>query len=184
MGTEILVQTGDVFGLGDHQSTRLCVKWLDSFIKKHQPSTLLDYGSGTGVLSILASIRGVPSVLGVEIDPLGVQQAKENAAINLQSGSCRFVLPEDEDTTAQYDVVVANILPHILIGLVSTLSSRTRQGQMIALSGIRKSEEDAVLESFSPYFDISVVDSDIGFVLLVGVKKSQLVRNNIRLKSE
>ena len=74
-----LLNPGMAFGTGTHATTQLCVEWLDDLLTASTVTTVLDVGCGTGILSMVASGLGVPTVIGIDNDPLSPPIAAENA---------------------------------------------------------------------------------------------------------
>lgn len=122
---------GLAFGTGSHPTTRLCLKWLDTQLKNGE--SVLDYGCGSGILTIAALKLGAGSAVGVDIDEQAVRAGRDNAEQN--NVDAQFFLP-DSLPQGQFDVVVANILANPLRMLGEILAARTKQGGRIVLSGL------------------------------------------------
>lgn len=146
IGVEI--EPGMAFGTGTHETTRLCLAALDDTLR-HPLGTVLDVGTGSGILAIAAARLGAVSVTGVDNDPLARRIARENAALNDVAERCAF--PDDgiETLSGVWDIVLANILPHVLIDLRDPLIARVRSGGSLILSGILVSEVQRVQEAFA-----------------------------------
>jgi ribosomal protein L11 methyltransferase len=135
------------FGTGTHETTRLCLQILDEAIGEQPPTSVLDVGCGSGILSIAAVGLGVEQVVGVDVDETAVEIARENLKCNSKSGSAHFSttpLPR----LGTFEVVVANILAHILEELADDLQDRVAQGGTLIASGITTDQADAFLERF------------------------------------
>ena len=130
--------------------------------------SVLDYGCGSGILSIAAVKLGAQRVVGTDIDPQALAASIENARVNAVAAS--FVAP-DRLGDETFDIVVANILTSALLALAPLLASRVRAGGRIALCGILAPQADAVIETYRRWFDISTWQSVEGWALLEGVRR-------------
>ncbi len=111
----LTIEPGAAFGTGSHDTTRLCLETLDEKIK--DGDTVLDLGSGSGILAIASLLLGAESAVGVDIDPLAVKTAKENGELNgFSEPTLSFVCGDlTEKVTGKYSVVVANIVADVII---------------------------------------------------------------------
>jgi len=139
----LTLHPGMAFGTGEHPTTQLCCSALRRLLAAesvHKDSTILDFGSGSGVLAFASLRFGAAKAVGVEIDPDALAVSLVNAKINRLD--CRFtaVLPEDE-SPQQYSIVVANILAGTIIELSELLGSRVAPGGTLLLSGIWGTEQ-------------------------------------------
>lgn len=161
----IELDPGTAFGTGTHETTKLCISAIKKFINKDR--VLLDAGSGSGILSIIARKLGAKRVLGIDIDPVATSTAMENAEINgldLNDGSLSFMtgnIIEDNGIRSgigreTYDIVVANILADVIIPLSAVIGENIKPGGIFISSGIIDSKEEAVKKALQ----------DNGFVIL------------------
>lgn len=157
---------GLAFGTGSHPTTRLCLKWLDTQIKGGE--SVLDYGCGSGILTIAALKLGAGSAVGVDIDEQAIRASNDNAAQN--NVQAHFYLP-DGLPQGQFDVVVANILANPLRMLGEMLAARTKQGGRIVLSGLLAEQSEELGEIYSQWFDIEPTETEEGWARLSGVKR-------------
>ena len=157
---------GLAFGTGSHPTTRLCLKWLDTQIKGGE--SVLDYGCGSGILTIAALKLGAGSAVGVDIDEQAIRASNDNAAQN--DVQAHFYLP-DGLPQGQFDVVVANILANPLRMLGEMLAARTKQGGRIVLSGLLAEQSAELGEIYSQWFDIEPAETEEGWARLSGVKR-------------
>ena len=162
----VRLDPGLAFGTGSHPSTRLALAWLARELQAG--ASLLDYGSGSGILAIAAAKLGAARVDGVDLDPQALATAAENARAN--GVALRVFLPEQLPPGA-YDVVVANILSQPLILLEPLLAARTRRGGRIALSGILDAQSAEVAVAYAGDFEMRVAASEEGWDLLEGVRR-------------
>jgi len=141
---------GLAFGTGTHQTTDLCLQYLD----KNPPidQTVIDYGSGTGVLAIAAVKLGAKSAVAVDNDPQAVLATIDNTKTNHTNEQITVLHSDEEGQLDKVDCLIANILANPLIGLCQHFSGLVKSGGKIALSGILQEQLDMVLEAYSEYF--------------------------------
>ena len=149
---------GMAFGTGTHPSTRLCMETLEKIffhegdyrdISTNGPSSVLDVGTGSGILAITAAKLGAVQVNAIDIDPQAVTVALENIVMN---GVDKQVTVSDnplEKITGRYDIVLANILAEELVKMAPELIKRMSPGGFLILSGILTEKEDIVVQGFS-----------------------------------
>jgi len=145
---------------------RLCLKWLDTQLKGGE--SVLDYGCGSGILTIAALKLGAGSAVGVDIDEQAIRASKDNAAQN--NVDAQFYLP-DGLPQGQFDIVVANILANPLRMLGEMLAARTKQGGRIVLSGLLDEQVEELSGIYRQWFDIEPAEIDEGWARLSGVKR-------------
>jgi ribosomal protein L11 methyltransferase len=161
----LVLDPGLAFGTGAHPSTRLCLQWLERSIAGGE--TVLDYGCGSGILTIAALKLGARRAVGVDIDPDAVGTARANARRNDVAGE---FLEGCAPLTFTADVVIANILANPLKVLAPMLASRCRHGGQIALSGILSDQASEVETCYSPWIAFAPPADAEGWVCLSGVK--------------
>lgn len=141
------IDPGAAFGTGTHATTSMCLEALEKLVTPDM--TVLDIGSGSGILSIAAVLLGAKDVVGVDIDPVAVKVAKENAALNGVSDKAKYILGNlDEEITDTYDIVVANIVADAIIALSDSAKRRMNKNGYFLCSGIidiRADEVEAAL---------------------------------------
>ncbi|HSP19136.1 MAG TPA: 50S ribosomal protein L11 methyltransferase [Myxococcaceae bacterium] len=133
------------FGTGDHPTTALCLGAVEAFCTAHPGSSVLDVGTGTGVLALMARKLGAARVVGVDNDPMSVTLAQENAALNGIAGVELSGAPLDA-VAGRFDLVVANILANTLVELAPALVRRT--AIRLVLAGVLIHQEDEVRQAF------------------------------------
>jgi ribosomal protein L11 methyltransferase len=141
----IELDPGMAFGTGLHPSTQLSMIAVEDELAPGD--RVLDVGIGSGILATGAALLGASAVDGVDIEPVAVRSARENAARNgvdaivrVEQGS----VGDDQPFSGEYDLVVANIIARVLIELSAPLSRAMRPGGTLILGGIIDSKEDAV----------------------------------------
>jgi len=135
-GIVIQMDPGLAFGTGTHETTRLCLEYLDGLDVTGW--SVLDYGCGSGVLGIGAVLKGAESVVAIDNDPQAVTTTQENAERN--EVSLEVSMPGSPLEPA--DLVFANILAGPLAELASQLLNATKAGGLLVLSGIMSSQKE------------------------------------------
>ena len=161
-GNTIIIQPGSGFGTGTHPTTRLCLKWLER--NNISSDSLLDFGSGSGVLAITARKLGASFVEGIEIDAKAIDNANHNAMLN--GVDIRFHKTEESLKDDSYDNVVANILSDTIINISPKLKKLTRK--RLALSGILIDQVERVIDTYSDWICLKVSEEIDDWVLLNG----------------
>jgi len=167
----VRIDPGVAFGTGTHPTTRLCVAWLDRHCTPG--SSVLDYGCGSGILSICAAMRGATTVVGVDIDPQALLAARSNAAANGVVAQYTDGDALAAQGSGQFDIVVANILANPIVLLAPTLARHVRPGGTLLLSGIlerQAADVVAAYEKADPGLHLAVEASDEGWVAIVGTR--------------
>lgn len=158
---------GLAFGTGTHPTTRLCLNWMDGHDFSGQ--TVVDYGCGSGVLGIVAAIKGAAGVTCVDNDPQALVASRENAVRNQVAENVRVLLPA-EFRPRPSNVVLANILAGPIIDLAPTLLASLQTGGWLVLSGILKEQAAGVVAAYRNHLhDVSITEDD-GWVRLHGQK--------------
>lgn len=149
----ILLDPGLAFGTGTHQTTALCLEWLEQADLKDK--TVIDYGCGSGILAIAALLLGAKSAICVDNDPQALVATLSNAEQNgISSEQLSACLPQQlnnilrEQASAAFDLVIANILAGPLVELAPELIKLANTNGEIVLSGILDLQADAVMEAY------------------------------------
>ena len=169
MAVNLMLDPGLAFGTGSHPTTALCLQWIAE--QDWQGKTVIDYGCGSGILAIGAMLMGAERVLGVDNDTQALTATKNNAHRNgIAAQAIPVFLPEDTPQEA-VDVMLANILAGPLIEMAAHLAELTKVRGLITLSGILEHQADAVVEAYSPWFDMHTVVSKDEWVRIDGIKR-------------
>ena len=161
-GNTIIIQPGSGFGTGTHPTTRLCLKWLER--NNISSDSLIDFGSGSGILAITAKKLGASFVEGIEIDAKAIDNANHNAMLN--GVDIHFHKTEESLKDDSYDNVVANILSDTIINISPKLKKLTRK--RLALSGILIDQVERVIDTYSDWICLKVSEEIDDWVLLNG----------------
>ena len=140
----IKLEPGCAFGTGTHQTTQLCMKALEKYMK--QGDRVADIGMGSGILSILAKKLGDSYVYGCDNDETVIEVAKENAAKN--NVEATFELGTADKVNDKFDFVVANILHFVLAEIMGDLKNIMKSGALMSLSGILDEKKQMVIEAY------------------------------------
>lgn len=140
----IKLEPGCAFGTGTHQTTQLCMKALEKYMKKG--AEVADIGMGSGILSILAKKLGASFVYGCDTDETVIDVAKANAVKN--SAECDFELGSADKINRKFDFVVANILHFVLAEIMPDLKNIMKIGALMSLSGILDEKKQMVIDAY------------------------------------
>lgn len=133
--TVISLDPGAAFGTGTHATTSLCMEILEENVT--DTTTVLDVGTGSGILSIAALLLGAKSAIGVDIDAQSVKVAGENARINGVSEKSEFIVGDlAEKIEGRYDIVCANIVADVVIRLFDNIADFMNDDGILIVSGI------------------------------------------------
>lgn len=133
----IEIDPGRAFGTGTHPTTSLCIKLMEENIK--EGNTVIDVGTGSGILMIAAEKLGAGKIVGTDIDPVAVEVAEENLLLNKVDMEKAKAYAGDLVTVVQnekFDVVVANILADVLLILLKDISRVVKKDGLVIFSGI------------------------------------------------
>ncbi|MEY8574502.1 50S ribosomal protein L11 methyltransferase [Oscillospiraceae bacterium 21-37] len=163
--TVLHLEPGLAFGTGTHETTRLCLELLEKYVS---PGTgFLDMGCGSGILSVAALLLGAESAVGVDIDPLAVKTAVENARVNgvgeRFTGICGNL---GEKVTGKFQVAAANIVADIVILLSQDAPRFLTLDSVYIVSGIIDTREQDVLDALSGRFTVLERREEKGWVAM------------------
>lgn len=151
----ITLDPGCAFGTGTHQTTQLCMKAIEKYLKKGDK--VADIGTGSGILSICAIKFGASSAYGCDIDDTVIDVCRENAKINGidvdypqgegNPAPVKFELNTADKITEKFDFVCANILHNVLAEIMGDLKNIMKDDAKMSLSGILDEKKPIVLEA-------------------------------------
>lgn len=165
---------GLAFGTGTHETTALCLEWLDATAL--DGCSVLDVGCGSGVLAIAALLLGAGDAQGTDIDDQALTASRDNATANGVMARLRLYRPQQLPADYRCDVLVANILAAPLIELAPELARRCRPGARMALSGILAGQADSVREAYHRWFDLTPTTRRGDWVRIDGVRRADDLR--------
>ncbi|MBE2227845.1 MAG: 50S ribosomal protein L11 methyltransferase [Ignavibacteria bacterium] len=140
------------FGTGHNETTQLILEQMSVFIDPAIDKYLLDFGSGTGILSIAAIKLGVENAVAIEIDEDSVQNAAEYFELNGVSGNIVMHQADIADITETgFDVVAANITSNVIIPNLTNIYNKLKPGGKLFVTGILKEETDALINELTKH---------------------------------
>lgn len=173
-GNEIVIDLdpGMAFGTGHHPTTKMCIKEIEKNIKSG--CSVLDIGTGSGILSIVAAKLGADSVLGIDIDQNAIISARKNIGNNALEDKIKLIHGSitDTDDSIKYDLVVANMYTKIIMDIAHPLLDKLMPNGKFILSGIMKDKSKDVQKLFETknvHLSHQHIEGD--WAVLVGTKK-------------
>ena len=148
------IDPGTAFGTGMHETTQLCIRQLKKYIT--EDTVLLDVGTGSGILAILALMFGAKRAVGTDLDICAIDATKENIVANgIDPDKFEVMIgniiseKEVQDKVGYecYDIVVANILADVLVPLTPVIVNQLKKGGVYITSGIIDDKEETVVEA-------------------------------------
>lgn len=150
----IHIDPGTAFGTGMHETTQLCMRQLKKYVT--EDTQMLDVGTGSGILSIVALKLGAEHAVGTDLDPCAISAAKENLETNdIPDGKMDVMIgniiddKEVQDAVGyeKYDIVAANILADVLVPLTPVIVHQMKKGGIYITSGIIDEKETVVVDA-------------------------------------
>ena len=163
----IVIEPKMAFGTGDHPTTSLCLAAVDEFMAAHPGASVLDVGTGTGVLAIAAKKLGAGTVVGTDNDPVCVELARENCTDNATPD---LDISERELTqvAGTFDLVLANILANTLIELAPLIVAKAKD--RLVLAGVLAHQR----------LDVEAAFRKLGCTVLAGAQQGEWVRIDLK----
>ena len=141
---KLILDPGLAFGTGGHETTNLCLEVLDERVKGGE--RVLDIGTGSGILAIAALKLGAAVAEGVDIDPVAVHTAGENAALNGVADKLTVLVGDLSDkASGRYDIITANIVANAIMALAPAVPGLMADDAVFIASGIIDSRKDEVI---------------------------------------
>ncbi len=138
------------FGTGEHPTTKIMINFLEKYIKKNE--TVLDVGSGTGILSIAAILLGAEKAIAFDVSEWAYMNGKENVKLNnLESRIDVRQAEINEIPEKDFDIILANINTHIILSAKELLVEKLISGGYLFLSGLLYADEDKLIQSFTNF---------------------------------
>ena len=135
----IRIVYGSAFGTGLHATTALCLEMIEDLVDAAHPGSMLDVGTGSGILALAALRRGVAQAVGLDIDSAALQVAAANARLNALSSRLTLVCGGVSALRGWWPLVAANIRAAELMEMAATLVQRVASGGFLVLSGVSES---------------------------------------------
>lgn len=164
----LYLDPGMAFGTGTHTTTSLCLRWLERLVRPGD--RVLDVGTGSGILAIASARLGAGEVVALDIDPVAVGVARENAAknevaIDVRAGSLDRLEPEEAD------LVIANIIASVIIDMLPEIAARMKKGGRLLASGIITEKKQEVLAALTETWLLPAeVREEGGWVAILATK--------------
>jgi len=149
-GKKVLIEPGNAFGTGNHETTCLCIELMQEIDVKDK--TVFDVGCGSGILGIVAAKLGAKYCELSDIDQDAVKSTKDNIELNCVEGQCKAMCSDlKTDCNEKSDVLIANITADILIRLEKSIYSNVKSGGNLIISGIINERANDVLDAYKKY---------------------------------
>ena len=145
----VLLDPGQAFGTGYHPTTRMCIELLDLYIMKDQH--ILDFGTGSGILSIVSAKYGLENIVAIDIDPVAIEVALENSKINNVQDKIEIIhtgLPYEQFNDGSFDLVVANISAKVIKASIIHFKRILHSRGKIILSGFFQENMIDIIDFF------------------------------------
>jgi ribosomal protein L11 methyltransferase len=161
----IEIDPGMAFGTGTHDTTQMCAKLLEKYVR--EDCKVIDLGCGTGILSIIAAKLGAGSVTAVDVDKIAVKVSKENCALNSVQDKINIIhgtirdLPLNE-SGVKADIIIANIITDVILDLAEDIPRYLVQGGYFIVSGIIRERKQEIIKKYQDYGFILDSSLDIG----------------------
>ena len=148
-GVAVRIDPGMAFGTGSHPTTALCLERCDELLAGHPAADVLDVGTGSGVIALLAKKLGAGRVVGTENDEVALRAARSGAELNGVAG-IEWMLAGDPGTVAgRFQLVIANILLNTLEELAPRIAAKVADGGTLVLSGLLTGQGDAAARAYA-----------------------------------
>lgn len=136
------------FGFGEHPTTRLAARAVESRCRSFRVKTVLDVGTGSGVLAIVGVVSGATRAVGIDVDPGAVRAAKQNAALNGVAERCRFSTRALSLVRGHFDLVVANVDRGTILAQAEVLGRLVAPRGVLLLTGFLSGDERDIARPF------------------------------------
>ncbi len=144
----VLLDSNMAFGTGEHETTSMCVELLQEYLK--EGDTVLDVGCGSGILGIAAAKLGAKRCYLSDLDPIAVESAEHNCALNNVEDVTRVTLSDLlSESSVTADIILANITAEVLSLLAPSIPAHLKAGGTLILSGIIESRLALVKEKYA-----------------------------------
>ncbi len=165
----IMLDPGLAFGTGTHPTTALCLEWLDQ--QDLRGMTVIDYGCGSGVLAIAATLLGADKVIAIDNDPQAIIASESNRELNQINPALLSVHLPGVPGHPQADVLVANILSGPLEQLTPVLAALVKPGGKLILSGVLSQQTQSLMDSYQQFFTMLAPVTREEWVRVEGIRR-------------
>lgn len=145
----LTLEPGRAFGTGLHATTSLVAEMLDAEVSLLRDATVLDLGTGSGILSLTALLLGAASATGVDVDPEALRVARENAARNRLLHRVELIHGGVDVDLGTFPIVIANIESSVLVPQADQVLKHLKSKGRLFLSGILEAEQDVVIQRYT-----------------------------------
>ena len=142
----LIIGSNMAFGTGEHETTSMCVEFLQKYVGKND--TVIDVGTGSGILGIVASKLGAKKVIMTDIDECAIEASEQNIKLNGVKNAEVYLKNLLDDNAVKGDVIVANIMAEVLISFAAGLKNNLNAGGTVILSGILTDRMDKVKDAY------------------------------------
>jgi len=141
-GVAVAIEPGMAFGTGSHPTTTLCLERCDELLRELPGSDLLDVGTGSGVIALLAKKLGARRVVATDNDAVALEAARQGAALNGVSGIDWALTADPDEVQGRFTIVIANILLNTLEELAPAIARKVADRGRLVLSGLLCTQGD------------------------------------------
>lgn len=159
----LMLDPGLAFGTGTHPTTALCLTWLEQADLKNK--SVIDYGCGSGILSLAALKLGAAKVHAVDIDPQALQATQNNALINKLAGN-KLSIDMPDTLCNPVDLIIANILLAPLLTLKERFQQLLNPEGLLVVSGLLTEQAPLLIKNYNPIFTPVTQEDFNGWSLL------------------
>ena len=156
----IRIDPGTAFGTGKHETTKMCLRALEENTPE-QPWSMLDVGTGSGILSVYGAMLGAEKITAIDIDPEAVRWAKKNIELNKLPVRIDLATTPLEKIRGPYDVIAANIILNTILELSPLFPGLLSPGGLLILSGILREQVERVEQKLQ---ELGLIKTGIAFM--------------------
>ena len=157
--TVIVIEPSMGFGTGHHATTRMCLRLLSDI--DVSDLTVLDLGTGSGVLSMAAALSGARIVIGIDVDRDAINSAEASARLNTLPDTITFTVGDFRtDPPAAADLVLANLTGGMLMSSANAIAGLVRRGGTLIVSGFDQTELDGIVAAFASFTERQRISED------------------------
>ncbi len=141
----VIIDPGMAFGTGHHETTMRCLTLIERYASGVE--SMLDIGTGTGILAIAGSKLGVRNITAIDIDPLAIIAVERNTKLN-GIENIRIIHGSIDDVSGEFSMIVANLLFNTLIEIRNKIIMRLKDHGILILSGILEEQNEELMKSY------------------------------------